>query len=174
MLLFDGYAMRPSNGKNSVWKWDGKQWQEIDASGPVTKTLSSGDYDANKNVAVIFGGIGPKGYDELTGDCWMFDGKQWKKINTNDIDTRDHHKMVYADHLDAFVMYGGINSKRKNDSTTWILKDEKWISMDIAGPGARFHFGMAYDKSRKKIVLYGGYGNDGLHHDTWEFDGKTW
>lgn len=174
MLLFDGYAVHPANGKNSVWKWNGKKWEEIDVAGPKTKTLSSGAYDDNNNVAVIFGGIGPKGYDELTGDSWMFNGKEWKKINTNDIDTRDHHKMVYANHLDAFVMYGGINSKRNSDSATWILKDGMWTSKNIPGPGARFHFAMAYDKSRKKVVLYGGYGNNQLHDDTWEFDGSSW
>jgi hypothetical protein len=174
MLLFDGYSIHPENGKNTVWKWDGKQWQEIVASGPATKTLSSGAYDANKNVVVIFGGIGKGGYKDLTGDSWMFDGTQWEKINTNDIDTRDHHKMVYADHLHAFVMYGGTNSKRKNDSATWILKDGQWNALDIPGPGGRFHFGMAYDRARKKVVLYGGYNSISIQHDTWEFDGKSW
>lgn len=174
MLLFDGYAIRPANGRNSVWKWNGVKWEEIDAEGPKTKTLSSGGFDTKKNVAVIFGGIGPKGYDELTGDTWMFDGNQWSKINTNNIDTRDHHKMVYASHLDAFVLYGGINSQRKNDSTTWILKNGIWDSLKIPGPGARFHFGMAYDASRKKVVLYGGYNGISLNQDTWEFDGNKW
>ncbi|MBS1598297.1 MAG: hypothetical protein JST75_08725 [Bacteroidetes bacterium] len=174
MLLFDGYAVRPANGRNTVWKWNGKKWSEIDAAGPLTKTLSSGAYDVNRNMTVIFGGIGPGGYNQLTGDTWTFDGKKWEKINTNNIDTRDHHKMVYAEHLNAFVMYGGTNSKRKNDSATWILKDANWSSMNIPGPGGRFHFGMAYDRSRKKVVLYGGYNDQAMQHDTWEFDGTSW
>jgi hypothetical protein len=82
--------------------------------------------------------------------------------------------MVYADNLDAYVMYGGQNRERHNDSSTWILKNGVWKEMKINGPGSRLHFGMAYDPLRSKVVLYGGYNAEGLQQDTWEFDGTTW
>lgn len=82
--------------------------------------------------------------------------------------------MVYAENIDAYVMYGGENEKRKKDSTTWLLKNGNWTEMQIPGPGSRVHFGMCYDPFRKKVVLYGGHGTEGLRQDTWEFDGKEW
>ncbi len=174
LLLFDGYTIHPPDGKNHVYSWDGKTWTKIEASGPDLKSLSTGAYNSKTKNIAIFGGIGSKGYESLLGDTWEFDGRQWNQVHTNDIGTRDHCKMVYADHLEAYVMYGGQNGKRVNDSSTWILKGEKWTEMNLSGPGGRFHFGMAYDNSRHKVVLYGGYNQTGLQQDTWEFDGKDW
>ena len=174
MVLVDGFVLHPDSGRNEVWSWDGNNWTVQENKGPDTKTLSSGAFDSKLRQIVVFGGVGKRGYESLHGDAWAFDGNNWKKENTNPIGTRDHHKMVYADHLDAFVMYGGQDSLRKNDSTTWLLKDSKWTKLTIPGPGARYHFGLSYDVARKKVVLYGGYNSQGLMADTWEFDGNQW
>ncbi len=174
LLLIDGYSKHPADGMNNVYSWDGKKWKKIIASGPDSKSLSVAAFDTKNNKIVVFGGVGSKGYESLCGDTWEFNGKQWQQLKTNDIGTRDHDKMVYAANLDAFVMYGGQNQKRDNDSSTWILKDREWKELKIAGPGSRFHFGMVYDPSRNKVVLYGGYNSQGLQQDTWEFDGERW
>jgi hypothetical protein len=175
LLLIDGYTKHPADGTNNVYSWDGKKWKAIPASGPDSKSLSVAALNTKTSKIVVFGGIGSKGYQSLHGDTWEFDGKNWGQVITNDIGTRDHDKMVYAGNLDAFVMYGGQNQNRNNDSSTWILRDGKWEELKIAGPGSRIHFGMVYDPIRKKVVLYGGYNNSReLQKDTWEFDGKTW
>ena len=174
LLLIDGYTKHPADGKNNVYSWNGKQWKRIDVSGPDSKSLSTAAVDKKTNDILVFGGIGRKGYESLRGDTWRFNGTRWAQIKTNDIGTRDHCKMVYAANLDAFVMYGGQNEKRKGDSSTWILKNGEWKEMKIDGPGSRFHFGMAYDNLRSKVVLYGGYNGRGLQQDTWEFDGEKW
>src|SRR6266498_3173976 len=174
LLLIDGYSKHPSDGTNNVYSWDGKKWKKIPASGPDSKSLSVAALNTKNNKIVVFGGVGSKGYESLHGDTWEFDGKQWQQVNTNDIGTRDHDKMVYVANLDAFIMYGGQNQKRDGDSSTWILKDGQWKELKISGPGSRFHFGMAYDPSRNKVVLYGGYNKQGLQQDTWEFDGERW
>ena len=174
LLLIDGYCKHPRDGKSNVYSWDETGWKKIVASGPGTKTLSSGTLNKDNNEVVVFGGIGEKGYEDLHGDTWSFDGKTWHQLNTNDIGTRDHHKVVYDQQLHAVVMYGGQNTERKFDSSTWLLRGNTWTELKIEGPGARFHFGMAYDPQRKKVVLYGGYNEAGLQQDTWEFDGNKW
>ena len=174
LLLVDGYTVHPADKKSSVFSWNGKKWQKIEASGPDTKSLSTGSLNTRTNNITVFGGIGSNGYESLRGDTWEFNGQQWKQIQTNDIGTRDHCRMVYAENIDAYVLYGGENEKRKNDSSTWILKNNNWTEMKIPGPGSRVHFGMCYDPFRKKVVLYGGYGTEGLRQDTWEFDGRAW
>lgn len=172
MLLIDGYQIHPENNQNRVWSWDGKQWKQLEATGPVTKSLSSATLNTKTNEILVFGGIGKNGYESKTGDTWIFDGSQWKEVKTNDIGTRDHHRIVYADHLDAYVLYGGTMENRVNDTQTWLLKNGKFTSLSIPGPGQRFHFGMAYDRSRKIVVLYGGGPQN--QHELWEFDGKAW
>lgn len=172
MLLIDGYQIHPENNQNRVWSWDGKKWKQLETAGPVTKSLSSGALNTKTNEVLVFGGVGKNGYESKTGDTWIFDGSQWKELKTNDMGTRDHHKIVYADHLDAYVLYGGTLENRSNDTLTWILKDGKFTSLPIPGPGQRFHFGMAYDRHRKKVVLYGG--GPRRQDELWEFDGRIW
>lgn len=174
LLLIDGYTIHPADGLNSVYSWDGKKWRKIPATGPETKSLSAAALDTKNNTVVVFGGVGNKGYQSLLGDTWQFDGGQWQQVNTNDIGTRDHHRFVYASGMDAFLLYGGENEKREKDSSTWILKNSEWKELKIAGPGGRVHFGMADDPLRNKVVLYGGYNDQGLQQDTWEFDGTKW
>lgn len=174
LLLIDGFTIHPPDGKSIVFGWNNEHWDKISVEGPDTKTLSSGALSSDNNKIVVFGGIGKNGYTDLHGDTWEFDGTSWQKLETNDIGTRDHHKMVYAQNIHAFVMYGGQNSQRKGDSSTWLLQANKWSELKITGPGIRYHFGMAYDPFRKKVLLYGGLNESGLQKDTWEFDGKNW
>lgn len=176
LLLIDGYQIHLEGAANHVWKWDGHRWTKVDASGPGTKSLSAGDLDRKTGVIQIFGGVGSKDYKSLKGDTWAFNGERWTAIKTNDIGTRDHHQMVYAEHINAFVLFGGTNSARTFDSTTWILKKGHYKALAIPGPGSRYHFGMAYDRQRKVVVLYGGFlgKNRKMSDELWEFDGRKW
>jgi hypothetical protein len=76
-------------------------------------------------------------------------------------------------HMDSFIVYGGLDSRRVYDSTTWVLKNNRFTPHIIPGPGARYHFAMAYDKARKVVVLYGG-GKENRRDELWEFDGTKW
>ncbi|MBD2699068.1 hypothetical protein IC229_00350 [Spirosoma sp. BT702] len=83
--------------------------------------------------------------------------------------------MVFADHLNAFVVYGGFLVDFQHDSTTWLLKDGQFTALKLPGPGARGNFGMAYDPLRKKVVLFGGkFSSKDMPADLWEFDGQSW
>jgi hypothetical protein len=175
MLLIDGYQIHPETKENPVWSWNGKEWKKIDASGPASRSLSAGALNKKTNDIVMFGGVGKKNYEEQMSDVWSFDGKSWNRIETNSIGPRDHHQMVYADHLDAFISYGGQNAERNFDSATYVLKEKTFKALNMYGPGSRFHFGMAYDPLRKKVVLYsGGTRGKPLDTDVWEFDGTKW
>src|SRR4029079_18902816 len=84
LLLIDRYCKHPRDGKSNVYSWDETGWKKIVASGPGTKTLSSGTLNKDNNEVVVFGGIGEKRYEDLHGDTWSFDGKTWHQLNTND------------------------------------------------------------------------------------------
>ncbi|MES1220506.1 MAG: hypothetical protein ABUT20_33705 [Bacteroidota bacterium] len=175
MLLIDGYAVHADSTNNNVWKWDGKKWEAIIADGPGSRCGNAAALNKNTGNILTFGGWGKGGFaTDARNDVWLFDGKQWKNVFTNFIEKHDHHKMVYADHLNAFVIYGGRNSTTGiPDSITWILKDGFFEALAIPGPGRRGNAGFAYDPLRKKIVLFGGKGYD-VPADLWEFDGKKW
>lgn len=50
-----------------------------------------------------------------------------------------------------------------------------WIQLTpAASPTARSGCALAYDRTSKKIVLFGGYSGTAYLNDTWTFDGVTW
>lgn len=50
-----------------------------------------------------------------------------------------------------------------------------WNQLSPASsPPARFYPAMAYDPVSKKIVLFGGFSDNGNLNDTWTFDGNQW
>ena len=50
-----------------------------------------------------------------------------------------------------------------------------WTEITPANsPSARLNHAMAYDSTRGKVVLFGGYDGSGRVNDTWEYDGVNW
>jgi hypothetical protein len=173
LMLLDGYQLHLDSTQSDVWAWDGIVWKHWVKFGPGSRSLTAMALNRKSGIIYSFAGLGKLNYESKKGDTWAFDGEKWEMIGTNNIGTRDHHKMVYADHLNAFVLYGGVTSTRENDTTTWIFKNEKFTPLEVPGPGIRYHFGMAYDRHRQRVVLYGG-GQEPSRDETWEFDGQRW
>ena len=175
LLLVDGYGNHPDSPQNNVWKWNGKKWKEIKASGPGSRCGNAAAIDKQTGNIVASGGWGKGGPGEDSrSDVWQFDGQRWTRMAVNLSDKWDHHKMVYADHLNALVIYGGRNATTGiPDSATWLFKDGKLTSLQLPGPGPRGNAGFAYDPLRKRIVMFGGKRFD-TPADMWEFDGNKW
>ena len=166
-ILIDGYEkMDEAPLKSEVWRLKNNKWEIVAIADHDSRKLTAAAFNSDRNEVFVFGGVGKDGYDFKKSDGLVFDGRSWTIVTTNQIGSRDHHEMVYANHLKAYVMYGGVDELRTHDSTTWLFRDGKWTSLSIAGPGKRVHHAMAYDPVRGKVVLYGG-GPGGERSDTW-------
>lgn len=56
-----------------------------------------------------------------------------------------------------------------------LLHASTWeLLSPTTSPSARFYPAMAYDPVSKKVVLFGGGGNNANLNDTWVFDGTNW
>lgn len=174
LLLIAGSALIPDSVQNNVWKWDGQKWTKIEAEGPGERAFFASALNTNSILIHSFGGIeiGIEGlnFADSKNDMWTFNGKDWTEFKVNDIGTRHHHHIVYADQLDAFVLYGGFTESGA-DTLTWLMENGEFKSLNIPGPGVRYQSGMVYDKNRNIVVLYGGGDNPDEH---WEFDGSKW
>jgi IS1 family transposase len=171
LLFIGGFSVVPDSIQSDVWKLNGLEWSRVPASGPGSRSFFQGTLNAKTGEIQHFGGIKIGRPDDFRGDLWSFDGLKWSMKTIDSIGIRHHHKMVYADHLDAFVLYGGFGLDNKADTTTWIMRNGKFTPMHIPGPGIRYQSGLAYDKFRKRLILYGGGDQPDEH---WEFDGEVW
>jgi len=176
LLLIDGYesALKPASGKSEVWEWKSEQWKIIDSNDQPLRALSAAAYISDNDQIIVYGGIGNKGYEDSLRDTYIYNGRQWKKVDDKSIGTHDHHEMVYDAANKMVIVYGGQTGQRQFDTRTFLFKDNKWTALNIPSPGPRVHHAMAYDVERKRTVLFGGFGDKVSYDDTWEFDGKTW
>ncbi|MBN2328477.1 MAG: M56 family metallopeptidase [Candidatus Omnitrophica bacterium] len=110
----------------------------------------------------------------------------WRKLDIDQSQRpapREHAKMVYDSKRDVMILHGGVQRNASNQevtsSETWEFDGQTWKLVSDEGPD-RWYFGLAYDESTGKTVLYGGFAvRDGnwqaeLYDDTWEWDGANW
>lgn len=162
-----------------TWEWDGKRWTQVATMGPSSRGRSAMVYDEKRREMVLFGGGG----SEILGDTWLWNGKEWREASVAGPPGRYAQAMAYDAHRGVVVLYGGSSAYRPARYLTdmWEWDGEKWseIKMPAVNPGIRYSPGMAYDRNRRRIVLYGGIQQEdgGEPHyvfDTWEWDGRRW
>ena len=71
-------------------------------------------------------------------------------------------------------MVGGQSSNGARLGDTWAWDGEHWTQVADMGPSPRSNHSMAYDKSRERVVMFGGSNGDTSFRDTWEWDGEAW
>lgn len=84
---------------------------------------------------------------------------------------------AYDTQRQRWVLFGGgqaTSGLRLAD--TWEWDGAQWVHIDTGntGPSARFHHAMAYDRARRRVVLFGGNGETSTLSDTWEWNGTQW
>ena len=104
--------------------------------------------------------------------------ERWLWTQKEDIGAspRYGHAMAYEAAHQRVVLFGGAGgsggtSALSND--TWGWDGVSWTQLADMGPPARRNHAMAYDESRHRLVLFGGY-TPGYVGDTWEWDGTEW
>lgn len=151
------------------------RWVELQ---PTTKppplALSGFAYDASSNEAVVFGGIYA---DEWSDDTWIWNGEDWRKVDTPDRPpAREKTAMAYDEKRDRVVLFGG-RDPNNVFGDTWEWDGKTWQFMEPAHqPPARCCHAMAYDSVQKTVLLYGGWNEktNAFFNDTWAWDGKDW
>jgi len=113
-------------------------------------------------------------------DTWAFDfrNNSWANIspNSNRPLRRCLHHAAYDSANSRMYLYGGCSSPfgpcPQGDLWVFDLNRNEWTELKLIGiPPAREHYGMAFDATRDRLVVFGGAG-PGLLNDTWEYDSQ--
>jgi hypothetical protein len=91
---------------------------------------------------------------------------------------RSHHSMAFSPATKKTYLFGGFDlmtGEKLDDLWEWDGKAWAKLTTDER-PAGRSSAGLAYDQSRKSLILYGGTADGGntTLDDTWEFVGGKW
>lgn len=142
------------------------------AGGPALRSGPYMVFDHLRERAVLFGGN--SGGTAYLSDTWEHDGSGWALRTTSAAPAaRTNGAATFDATRGRALVFGGFNGTYFND--TWAWNGTAWTQVAATGPSPRSGAAMAHDRSRDRVVLYGGSpGGTSRFGDTWEFDGTTW
>lgn len=139
-------------------------------------------YDSDRDVVLLYGGA-----DEMRvlSDLWAWDGTTWRCLAAGGPPARTFPAMAYDPISKNVVLFGGNRVLFGTESDTasflndmWSWDGQEWRELDVEAPSPRAEAATTYRSDARRIVLFGGYRNEGANRirlgDTWEWDGKAW
>jgi uncharacterized protein (TIGR03437 family) len=178
LIVFGGQA---GGFFSDVWSYDiaGNSWQQLagDNAGPSKRYGHSAIYDAVRDRMVISHGFTDAGRFD---DTWAFELGPGRWQNVTPAGGRPLrrclHHAVYDESNRQMLLFGGCASGNGpcplDDLWTFDLNTHQWTQR-VSRPAARQWYAMAFDSSRRKLVLFGGSGSRGALNDTWEYDPRS-
>jgi hypothetical protein len=158
---------------NDLWSFDGREWKLLGKAGDERSGIALA-YDTKQGKLFSFGGF--TNDNNSHGELRVLANGAWD-IKTDIPEMKAAEAgLVYDPDRNKLIAFGGSPGRGVVNSITWEWDGAVWKKIEVPGPEGRQAFGMLYDTKRKKIVLYGGMGNNPQEPftDTWEFDGSKW
>jgi hypothetical protein len=204
VVMFGGEDRPPTGGlpttTQDLWEWSpttgGWTMRPMSGAVPDARAGAAMVFDPVHNKMLLSGGRSASGYNYE--DLWEWDPTTgaWTERSPAGAhpSARAQHGMVFEKTTGKILLYGGGRSSAStSDGTavstslgdTWELDPATgtWTALAPASsPGVRHDFGLVWDSSRDKAVLFGGMqidipGATGVpKQDTWEWDAvaQTW
>ncbi len=172
-VLFGGDG--PNGLLGDTWVYDGSTWTQMNpASSPTPRDGPAMAFDPTRGRAVLFGGHDSTG---RLGDTWEWDGVSWAQIPTTIAPhNRFWESLSFDTQRGRTVLFGG-DHFQPNDlgesNDTWEWDGAQWThDFPAAAPPIRAGQSMAYDATRGRIVVFGGWNAATspatFYGDTWE------
>lgn len=183
MIVFGG---NDGTSKNDVWALSfagNPTWSQLLPSGtpPTTRDWHSAVVDRARNRMLVFGGTNGS---NRNNQVWAFSlggAPAWTQLNPTGTPplARDSHTAVYDPVLDRMIVFGGVGGGTvRND--VWALAlsgTPAWTQLLPTGPSPSTRFGASalFDRSRRRMVLFGGGVGAPNTNETWalSLDGGT-
>lgn len=182
IILFGGRAATTGPSTNETWEWDGAEWVQLTDTGPALEHGSTAMvYDKTRQRVVLFGcdlGL-------VRSETWEWDGEEWTQQEDVGPPARLQTALTYDTSRSRTVLFGGTlgSDGMKVLGDTWEWDGTTWTQQADFGPDPRREHAIAFDDSRKRVVLFGGVAHrlnsaggitPAYLGDTWEWDGSRW
>jgi len=178
VLLFGGQAYHHwGMDLQDVWTYDvaARQWHyagELEAG-----QVYAAAYDRRSDRAIMI---------NLRGETWAYcpGPNRWEKKNPPEAPSgRCGHKMVYDEHSNRVILFGGFKCTSLDDpllGDTWAYdyQRDRWTRMEPqASPPPRIYHGMVYHPAAGRTLVWGGRPHaDREEANLWAYDyaANTW
>lgn len=165
---------------SETWEYDGTDWQQsYTLHSPPAMDQIVVAFDSHSNKMVLFGGQSLYG---VHNDTWVYDGFDWSMVVTPvSPPPATLTAMVFDSVRNRMILFGSgvVGDPGFPDTPTWEFDGTNWTMLNTpTSPSSRWAHTMAYDSTRQRVVLFGGYGpsfpSGTQLNDTWEYDGFDW
>jgi hypothetical protein len=181
LILFAGGS--PWHMYADTWAYDADTatWELMAPStSPSPRAMYATAYDAESDRVLLWGGF--TGTSENDVQMWAYDynSDSWEALPNSEGPQQhaERHGMAYLPELDRTLVYSGmLEEEGVLPAETWYYdyNTNTWTRVEVeTSPPALAMYGMAYDETTHKVILYGGemtskYAGD-LSPDIWVFD----
>lgn len=184
VLLFGGGngGVVPRVTYNDTWIWRNGWFQKFPATSPSARQGAGMAYDPTTGTVVLFGGSDVN--QNTLNDTWIWNGVTWTQqfppVSPPGREW-DIQGMVYDPNSETVVLFGGFtpSTGALGDTWEWNGRTKTWTQQFPSSSPQPRRTALAYDATRKNIVLFGGDNAAGdccntYYHDTWTWNGATW
>lgn len=160
-----------------AWILDNGTWsRRLEEFYPEPMYKASLSYDPVRNVLVRFGGSDKN--LNLSDQTWEYDGLSWiQRTDVGAPPARIRAAMAYDTDRQVMVLFGGYGADDMARNDLWEYDGSSWVEVtpNLPHPIPRYDASMAYDESRRRMVMAFGRPDEGpVLADTWEYNGKKW
>ncbi|MBI1849135.1 MAG: IPT/TIG domain-containing protein [Planctomycetes bacterium] len=144
-------------------EWDGGVWvARVAATQPTVGTSHAMTYDSIRSRLVLL----VSDQNLLTSSIWEWSGTNWVGPQAAPFFAPDAALAFDPTRARTMLLVG---------QQMWEWDGASWSQpMPAMSPSARTGYGLTYDSSRQRIVLFGGGTCGQMLDDQWEWDGSTW
>lgn len=178
IVMFGGYD---GVVLSDTWVFNGSTWtQKFPAGNPGGRWAHATAYVPGTGV-LLFGGHNNV---NALNDLWVWNGAgagSWTQLctanpcNASKPTPRRWHSMAFDQLGNHTVVFGGFDTAYFGDTVAYNASTNLWTTLSTTGPAAREGAAMAFDTTRRKLVLHGGaVSGGGYVNDTWEWNGSAW
>lgn len=160
---------------SDTWEFTAAGWRQVrTATTPPARAFHAMAFDPARGVVVMFGGRADSA-GTMLGDTWEYDGVDWTMSSPASAPSpRAFHGMAQDGVNGGVLLFGGW---RATAQETWRYTGSppNWVRVATATtPPPQGPAHIAYDASRRRVVMFGQSSTLPYSPETWEYDGNDW